>query len=518
MKVLLVYPECPDTFWSFKYALKFSSKKALDSPLGIITVAAMLPTEWEKRVIDMNVTRLKDKDIEWADYIFISAMVAQHKSVREVVNRCKILNKSVIAGGPLFTTGYEELGFRDIDHIVLNEAEITLPLLLKDISNGCPKHVYRTDQKADITKTATPSFSLLDLSKYVSVTVQYSRGCPFDCEFCNILVLDGRKPRTKTKDQLLAELTAIYSLGYRGSVFIVDDNFIGNKFKLKADILPAIIDWQKENKHPFTFHTEASINLADDEDLMELMADAGFNNVFVGIESPNEESLNECSKFTNKNRDLVASVKKLQNHGFQVMGGFIVGFDSDPFSIFKRQIDFIQESGIVTAMIGILYAPPQTRLWHRLKKANRLLPGCNGDNTDGTTNFIPIMDFEVLINGYKQILHEIYSPKKYYERIRTFLKEYRQSQNGAGGFEHRAYAIDTLARATFALGFKSKGAWHYWMLILSSIVKHPRLIELPLALAVQGLHFRKVYNKVRHIQITDELLVKQKYILKGEPI
>ncbi len=515
MRILLVYPQYPDTFWSFKHALKFTSRKALNTPLGPLTVAAMLPAEWEKRFTDMNITKLNDEDIKWADYVFISAMVVQQESAREVVNRCKKLNAKVVAGGPLFTTGYELVDVSSIDHVILNEAEITLPPFLEDLEQGCPKHIYQTDEHPDITKTPVPLWSLVDLHKYATVTIQYSRGCPFDCEFCDIIVIDGHKPRTKSREQMLAELEAIYNQGYRGSVFIVDDNFIGNKKKLKAEVLPAMIQWMEEKEYPFTFLTEASINLADDEELMRLMSDAGFNNLFIGIESPNEESLIECNKFTNRNRDLVASVKKLQNYGFQVMGGFIVGFDSDPISIFKSQINFIQRSGIVTAMVGLLNAPPKTRLWHRLKKENRLLPDATGDNTDGTTNFIPKMNFEVLINGYKQILHTIYAPKDYYERIKIFLNEYKPNKK-----MHPKVGLNdimALFKSVVVLGVKDKFRVYYWKLFLSTLVKYPRRFGLAISLAVQGFHFRKVYEKIKQIEVDEALLARQRKVLNGEP-
>jgi radical SAM superfamily enzyme YgiQ (UPF0313 family) len=478
----------------------------------------MLPTDWEKKAIDMNVSRLHDSDIQWADYVFVSAMIAQQKSAREVINRCKKLNKKVVGGGPLFTTGHKEFDFSDIDHMVLNEAEITLPLFLDDLKKGSAKHVYQTDQRADITKTPIPLFSLLDLRKYASVTIQYSRGCPYDCEFCDIVILDGHKPRTKTRDQIISELDAVYQAGYRGSVFVVDDNFIGNKKKLKVDILPTMIQWQEKKQYPFTFLTEASINLADDEELMQLMSNTGFNNVFVGIETPNEESLCECNKFANKNRDMTSAVKTLQNHGFQVMGGFIVGFDSDPVSIFKSQIHFIQKTGIVTAMVGLLTAPPETKLWHRLKKENRLLPGGTGDNTDGTTNLVPKMNLDILVNGYKQILYSIYSPKEYYERIATFLKEYRPSKKIAFKIKLEAYHLKALVKATFILGIRDKASWHYWRLIFSSLLKYPRHVGLCITLAIQGFHFRKVYEKVREIQVDNALILRQQKMLSGEQI
>ena len=356
MRILLVYPQYPDTFWSFKHALKFISKKAAFPPLGLLTVAAMLPKVWEKKLIDMNITNLSGRDIKWADYVFISAMAVQKESVRYVINKCKRFNVKIVAGGPLFTTGYQE--FDGVDHFVLNEAEVTLPHFLKDLENQCAKHVYTSDRWPDIRTTPIPRWELADMARYSSLSVQYSRGCPFDCEFCDITVLNGRVPRTKDKDQLLRELDTLYVRGWRSSVFVVDDNFIGNKRKLKEEILPAIIEWMKKKKYPFALFTEASINLSDDEKLMRLMVEANFNAVFVGIETPNEESLAECGKFQNKNRDLVASVRKLQNHGLEVQGGFILGFDSDPHSIFEDQISFIQRSGIVTAMVGLLNAPP----------------------------------------------------------------------------------------------------------------------------------------------------------------
>ncbi|MCK5434222.1 MAG: DUF4070 domain-containing protein, partial [Dehalococcoidales bacterium] len=376
----------------------------------------------------------------------------------------------------------------------------------------------RSDERADVGKTPIPLFSLVDLKKYAQVTVQYSRGCPFDCEFCDIVVIDGHKPRTKTRAQVLTELEAIYSQGYRGTVFIVDDNFIGNKRKLKVDILPAMIEWQKEKGYPFRFLTEVSVNLADDEGLMQLMSNSGFTRVFVGIESPNEESLTECHKFTNKNRDLITSVKKLQNYGFEVMGGFIVGFDSDPVSIFKSQINFIQKSGIVTAMVGLLMAPPETKLWHRLKKENRILPEASGDNTDGTTNFIPKMRLDVLVDGYKQILHTIYSPKQYYERIQTFFKEYQPNRKVDLKLKLEAYIIKGLLKSVFILGFKDKFRVYYWKLVISTLVKYPRRLSLAITLAAQGFHFRKVYEKIKDMKVDDALLALQVKILKGEGI
>ena len=498
MKILLVYPQYPDAFWSFKHALKFISKKAAFPPLGLLTVAAMLPEEWQKKLVDMNTTALIDEDIKWADYVFISAMIVQQESVKEVIARCRELHTKIVAGGPLFTTGYEQFNLGDVDHLVLGEAEDTLPLFLEDLQKGCAQHIYESSEHPEITKTPVPLWELVDMGKYASMNVQYSRGCPFNCEFCDIIILDGHRPRTKDKSQLIAEFEALYGQGWRNSVFIVDDNFIGNKRKLKEETLPAMVEWSQKRKYPFRFFTEASINLADDEELMQLMTKAGFDTVFVGIETPNEESLVECSKFQNVNRDLVASVKKMQNYGLEVQGGFIVGFDSDPVSIFKSQINFIQKSGIVTAMVGLLNAPPGTRLYHRLKKENRLLPYGSGDNTDGTMNFIPKMNQETLITGYKNVVKTIYSAKPYYERIKTFLEEYKpQKPRKAAEGKIHFYEIKALIKSMWVLGVKEKGRRHYWGLFSSTLLRKPRLFPLFITLTVYGFHFRKVAEKIQ---------------------
>ncbi len=502
MKILLVYPQYPDTFWSFKHALKFIFKKAAFPPLGLVTVAAMLPEEWEKKLVDMNVTTLTDKDLKWADYVFLSAMVAQQDSAREVVDRCRKLETKIVAGGPFFNPGYEDFGFDDMDHIIFGETEDKLPLFVEDLEKGCAKHIYASEEFPDIRKTPVPLWSLIDRKKYQSMNIQYSRGCPFNCEFCDIVILNGHRPRTKDKSQVIAELDALYDSGWRTNVFFVDDNFIGNKRKLKSEILPAIIKWVEEKKRPFTFYTEASINLADDEELMRMMTAAGFDMVFVGIESPSEESLVECNKLQNRNRDLLASVKKMQNYGLQVQGGFIVGFDSDPLSIFKSQIDFIQKSGIVTAMVGVLMAPPETRLYKRLEKENRILPKGSGDNTDGSTNFIPIMGRDALAKGYKHVVDTIYAPGQYYERIRILLKEYKPRHKGK--FKVSLPYLAALIRSTWVLGIKEKGRIQYWKLVVWTLLKKPKTFPLSIKLAVQGFHFRKVAEKIR-ISLTSDI-------------
>ena len=488
MKILLVYPQYPDTFWSFKHALKFASKKASLPPLGLLTVAAMLPKEWEKKLVDMNAATLSDDNIKWADYVFISAMAVQEKSVREIITRCKELKVRTVAGGPLFTSTREN--YPDVDYLVLNEAEITQPPFLEDLAKGTLKRIYTSEERPDISKTVIPMWSLIDMKKYFSMNIQYSRGCHFNCEFCDIVALNGHTPRLKTSEQIVAELQAMYEQGWRQGVFIVDDNFIGNKRKLKEEVLPAIIDWMEKRKHPYTLYTEASINLADDEELMTLMAKAGFDKVFVGIETPNEDSLVECSKGQNTHRDLVASVKKIQNFGLEVMGGFIVGFDSDPLTIFKNQINFIQKSGIVTAMVGLLNAPPGTRLYDRLAKENRLLKGgFAGNNTDGSMNFVPKMDQEVLMKGHKEIVTTIYSYKNYYARIGAFLKEFKPR---GPAVKINSQDIGSFFRSIWILGIKERGRRQFWNLLLSTLFKNPRKIHVSMTLAIYGYHFRKI--------------------------
>jgi radical SAM superfamily enzyme YgiQ (UPF0313 family) len=472
--------------------VRIVSKRAAFPPLGLLTIASMLPKEWDKKLVDMNAATLTDKNIKWADYVFISAMVVQRTSAIAVIKRCKGLGAKTVAGGPLFTSEYEN--FEDVDHLVLNEAESTLPCFLEDLRKGCAQHIYTSSERPDISKTPVPMWSLINMKRYTTMSIQYSRGCPFDCEFCDIIVLNGNRPRTKTKDQLIAELEALYNRGWRETVFIVDDNFIGNKRKLKEEILPSMIKWQKDKKFPFGFLTESSINLADDEELMQLMVEAGFETVFIGIETTHEESLVECNKQQNRNRDLIASIKKIQNYGMQVHGGFILGFDNDPDSIFKSQLNFIQKSGIVTAMVGLLNAPRGTRLYQRLKKEERLLEGISGDNTDCSMNFVPKMGREKLINGYRHVLTTIYSSKQYYKRVKIFLKEYKPRRK-KGITQLRLRHIRALIRSMWVLGVLERDRWHYWRFFISTLLKNPRSFPMSMSLAVYGFHFRTIVRR-----------------------
>lgn len=492
LKVLLVYPETPSTFWSFKEALKFVSKKSAEPPLGLITVAAMLPKEWQKKLIDLNVSKLTDRDILWADYVFISAMNVHLKSFREIVRRCNKLEVKVVAGGPLCTTQYKDL--LGVDHFILNEAEITLPPFLEDLKKGNPKKIYQTDEFPNVALTPIPMWELLDMKKYVSMSVQYSRGCPYDCEFCSITMLNGRKPRAKCTEQFITELNRLYELGWRGGISVVDDNFIGNKRKLKEDTLPALIEWSKEKKYPFFFITEVSINLADDDELMRLMVDAGFNSIFVGIETPNSDSLVECGKKQNLKRDLVESVNKLQRSGMLVSGGFIIGFDNDTERVFDEQIDFIQRSGITSAMVGLLNAPTGTKLYNRMKQEGRLLEMWSGNNMDANVNFVPKMEFKKLIRGYSRLLNTLYSQEQYYNRMKTFLKEYNVPE-----WTPKKINLEQLKafiRLVWLLGVIERGKKYFWKLFFISLWRYPRKFPIAMTLAVYGFHFRRVIRTV----------------------
>ena len=490
MNALLIFPQYPDSFWSFKHALRFISKKAAVPPLGLITVSAMLPPTWQKKLVDMNVSPLKIQDIQWADYVFLSAMHIQKESVNAVIEECRKQDVKIVAGGPLFTQEYRN--YPQIDHLVLNEAEITLPLFLKDLSDGHPERIYKTTCFPDITSTPVPDFHLLSRGNYAFMNIQVSRGCPFSCEFCEITSLFGHKVRIKSTKQILSELQTLYELRWRGNIFIVDDNFIGNKNAIKQDLLPAMKDWMQEHNHPFTFNTEASINLADDDELLKLMVDTGFKSVFIGIETPDENSLQECNKVQNKNRNLLNSIRKIQNAGMLVSGGFIVGFDSDPPTVFQKQIDFIQQSGIVSAMVGLLNVPKNTKLYNRMAAEDRLISETTGNNTDLSLNFVPRMNYNELISGYKKIIRDIYTTKPYYKRIRRLLLNYRPHRTQPVRIDFAS--LKAFLKSTVIIGIMNKGRSEYWKLLIWTLFRRPALIADALEYTIYGYHFRTVYG------------------------
>jgi radical SAM superfamily enzyme YgiQ (UPF0313 family) len=490
MRILLVYPQNPDTFWSFKHVLRFVSKRSAFPPLGLLTVAAMLPADWQLRLVDLNVERLKDSDLRWADYVMVSAMIIHKQSVHEIVARCVAFKKPVIAGGPLFTTGHG--AFPAIQHFVLGEAEDIMPQLVADLRAGTLRPQYCASDRPDITRVPAPRWDLIKFKHYVTMAVQFSRGCPYDCEFCDIIIMNGRVPRTKTPAQLIGELETLRLQAWKDMVFIVDDNFIGDKNRTKV-LLRELIAWRERVRPGMGFFTEASVNLADDAELCELMVRAGFKKVFVGLETPSAESLQECHKVQNKGRDLVETVKTLQRAGLEVMGGFIVGFDSDRQDIFKQQFDLIQRSGVVTAMVGLLSALPQTKLYHRLKKEGRLLADSTGNNTEAVLNFRPKLNREFLQSGYRELMKKLYEPKVYYQRIRIFLKNHRPS---GPRLRLSPSDVQALLKSFWLLGIWDRGRHNYWRFFGSTLLRRPGQLRCAIELAVIGYHFRRVASRL----------------------
>ena len=494
LKALLVYPEMPPTYWSMKYALRFIGKKASFPPLGLLTVAAMLPEEFEVTLVDMNVEPLRESAVAAADIVFTSSMIVQKDSLDRVIGMCKKHGKRVVAGGPYPTTSYERI--EGVDHFVLNEAEVTLPQFIADLDRGTAEHVYSDPGKPDLALTPSPRFDLLNRKRYSSMALQYSRGCPHSCEFCDIIELFGRRPRTKTTTQFLSELNALYEGGGRGSLFVVDDNFIGNRKEVK-NLLPQVARWQQERDYPFSLFTEATLSLAEDGELMDQMVSAGFNMVFLGIETPDRCTLESMGKKQNLKSDMLSSVRRIQAKGMEVSGGFILGFDTDPEDIFDRQIGFIQDAGIPTAMVGLLTAVPNTQLYRRLKAEGRLTDESSGNNThDLRLNFVPKMDARRLIAGYKRVLTEIYKPDRYFERclkLLRSLKTHKTSHRRVRVAELRAFAL-SLLRQTF-----SRYSWAYWKFLIRGFLAKPLMVAEAVTMAVKGHHFFKMTRNVMEV-------------------
>jgi len=488
MNILLVYPEYPQTFWSYTHALGYIDKKAMLPPLGLLTVAALLPESWGKRLVDQNVTTLSDDDLAWADAVFVSGMSIQRHAARQLVARCKAAGKVVVGGGPLFTAEYAL--FQDVDHFVLNEAELTLPPFIADVRRGHARRMYRSREFADMAQSPTPMWTLADLDQYYVAGIQFSRGCPYDCDFCNVTSLLGRRPRTKNRTQILAELPSLHDAGWSGPVFFVDDNLIGDRPAAKRELLPALNQWQ-QTRGSTVFNTQVSINLAGDKKMVRDLVHAGFDTVFVGIETPDPGGLEECHKAQNRNRDLIRDVKSLQRAGLDVQAGFILGFDCDNASTFQVMQDFIQDSGIVTAMVGLLQSVPGTKLHDRLRAEGRLTGISSGDNADGTTNIVPRMGLPRLLGGYQNLLERIYSPRLYYQRIRTFLREYpaRTGLRRPSPANLRAFL-----RALYRIGIVGRERLEFWKLLVWTITRNPALLYAAVRLAIYGQHYRRVFE------------------------
>ena len=495
MNALMIYPEFPDTFWSFKHALKFLGKRAAQPPLGLMTVAALLPKAWKKRLVDTNVERLRDRDLAWADVALISAMHIQRDSLAAIVERCRARGLRTVVGGPIASSlSAAEL---KADHVVIGEAESLIADLARDIEQGTAAPVYQAAERPKMSASPLPDLSLIKMHRYSTMAVQYSRGCPFNCEFCDIIEIYGRRPRTKAVAQVLAELDQLRAAGWREAVFIVDDNFIGNKARAK-ELCVALAEWRSRYKTSFDFNTEASLNMADDPELMQLMKDAGFVSVFLGIETPDESGLIACNKLQNTRRSLLDSVATIQSYGMQVMGGFILGFDTDRDDIFDRMVEFIQKSGIPIAMVGLLQAMPGTQLFRRLRNEGRILDAGQGDNTDDKLNFLPNMDATRLVEGYRSVLKRIYSCEAYYERVKLYLSrthprfgERNTRQQWLTMGNARAFGTSIIRQGVFG-----RQRWSYWKFLLTVATRYRHCVGAAMTLAVMGYHFQVMTSRL----------------------
>ncbi len=488
---LLVYPEQPPTFWGADYALEMSGIKATFPPLGLLTIAAMFPPRYALRVVDMNVSALQDADLEWADLVFTSTMITHHPSLLAVIERCNDAGVPVVAGGPHPTTFHEDIA--GVDHFVLGEVEEIFAEFLRDLEEGSAKPLYRETGKPAVTLTPVPRFDLIDMNIYATMSVQFSRGCPFDCEFCDIIKLYGRVPRTKSPEQVVAELDSLYRLGWRGPVFLVDDNFIGNK-RDAMNLLPVIAAWQKARGYPFTLITEASANLALMEELMDAMVEAGFDTVFVGIETPNPEALLKTKKQQNTSKGqenyLFTAVRKIQQHGMQVQGGFILGLDGDGEGVFDAQIEFIQETGIPVAPLYLLTALKGTDMYERMKSEKRLLETPIGTNAM-SLNFRTEMNYKTLIEGYKRVIASLYDPtlENYFRRCLTLFQHWKPAPHlRKSKSENEVFAALMGVRRCL-----SARQIPVFSKFIDQVTRdHPRMLPDAIYLAAMGHHFERI--------------------------
>ena len=522
INVLLVQPKTPSTFWSLDSAVKAAGCKAIMPPLGLMTIAAMLPDNYQVKLADLNVKELDRSEVEQSDMVFLTGMWIHRESFVTVVRLCNELGKTIVAGGPLVTSAhgvrsgaeYDYIESGKINHLILYEAESNLPAFLRDFEQGKAVKVYENREKPSLALTPVPRFDLIHPGDYGSMSLQFSRGCPFNCEFCDIIQMFGRVPRTKSPGQFIREMESLYGMGYRGRLFVVDDNFIGNKTAVKQ-LLREVITWQQERDYPYLLFTEASIDLARDDELLALMVKAGFTSVFLGIESPDPETLTAMNKTPNIRCDMDASIEKIQRLGLEVMGGFILGFDSDPPDIFRRQLEFIQRNGIVQSMVGLLGALPNTDLYKRLEREGRLIElreQSTGDNVDAQLNFIPKMPASTLVDGYKHVIMETYAPKKYFSRALTLIS--RLPDLKVRDLRHADPWRKALARAKLAHPPKTiKILWSVLGLLFSSygyyvfpfLIKSLRygVLSLHVAfdLAFRGRHYYTVSRKINKVEV-----------------
>jgi len=493
MKILLVYPEMPDTFYAFKHFISLAGKKAAFPPLGLLTVAAMLPQTWERKLVDLNVRPLTDADIQWADFVFLSAMNVQEESVREIIAQCNRNQTKVVAGGPLFTHEYDR--FDGVAHFILNEAELTLPPFLHDLELNQAKPVYQSEEFADVSTTPLPQIDLIDMKDYLYAIVQYSRGCPYLCDFCDVTALFGRKPRVKSAAQMIAELEAIDDKGDTQLVLFADDNLIGNKKVLKSDLLPALIEWRKKRNPGFYFATQLTVNLADDDELMQLLLDAGFLHVFIGIETPQEDSLKLSHKNQNLKRNLLDTIHTIHQRGFIISGGFIVGFDTDTDASFREMVSFIQESGIPLPIVNVLKAPPGTALFDRMERENRL--SRRFSFSEGETNVIPVMGEEKLTEGFVEVISNVYPHAHSYDRLKTFLQTYKYPKTTLKVPATISFSLlVALSKGIFKLAVTDKDRKYFWKLLVWTFFFNRKYLDMAVFYSMMMYQMRENYYEI----------------------
>ncbi len=504
MRTLLIYPLFPKTFWSYEKILEMVDRKVLLPPLGLVTVAAILPQTWEFKLVDRNIREVTEAEWAWADMVIMSAMIVQKEDLINQIKEAKRRGKLVAIGGPYPTSVPHEVQDVGTDFLILDEGEITLPMFVEAVERGETSGKFRTSEKPDVTNTPIPRFDLLELDAYDMMSVQFSRGCPFQCEFCDIIVLYGRKPRTKNPQQLLAELDYLYELGWRRGVFMVDDNFIGNKRNVKL-LLQALKVWMAEHQYPFRFDTEASVDLAQDSELMELMVECGFAAVFLGIETPDEDSLQLTKKFQNTRGSLIDAVQSIIKAGLRPMAGFIIGFDGEKSGAGDRIVRFAELAGIPSTTFAMLQALPNTALWHRLHKEGRLR-----ENTDGNINQTTLMNFvatrplEDIGREYIEAFCTLYDPVKYLDRTyRCFLMMGCATWT-APSKTPELKIVKALLIVIWRQGVKRETRWKFWHHLFDIARKNPRVLEHYLAACAHNEHFLE-YRQIVRDQIEKQL-------------
>ncbi len=515
MRTLFVYPEFPKTFWSYEKILELVNRKVLLPPLGLVTVAALLPQQWQMKLVDRNVREVTEEEWNWAELVVISGMIVQKSDMAVQIAKAKERGLPVAVGGPFASSTPDAPELNLADFKVLDEGEITLPMFIEAIERGDTNGRFSSNgEKPDVTSTPVPRFDLLELDAYDSMSVQFSRGCPFQCEFCDIIVLYGRKPRTKNPEQLIAELQALYDLGWRRSIFLVDDNFIGNKRNAKL-LLPAMREWLSERGYPFSFATEASVDLAADEELLQLMAECRFESVFLGIETPDEASLSVAGKHQNTRSSLEEAVDRITSYGIRVMAGFIIGFDGEQAGAGDRIVRFVSLTGIPAAMMGMLQALPNTGLWHRLEKEGRLIQekaDAKGVNQTNLLNFVPTRPIREIANEYVQAFCQLYEPNAYIDRVtHYYLKMGKPRWHAFYNAEKSDQSslpsltdIRALSIVVWRQGFKRNTRFRFWKSLAIIAMRNPKLLEQFLVVLAHNEHFQE-YRGVVTKEIQDQM-------------